>query len=195
MLAYCKRDGLLTCLVGKACRGEPIMNDVEFEDWLERRGDNLSQWPDPQREQAQALLGRSDVARALLDEAKLMRRVLAAPAVRAPSGLAERIAARAAQSAVTRSAPAPSAAVSPAPAPSASVPSFPARTPTGNCRSAAAAPLYADGLPPARGRGAAALFPHRLLIGVFTAPESIERDQIDLHAYVARVLDMAHDVD
>jgi hypothetical protein len=74
------------------------MDVTEFEALLDGLGEDLSRWPDPQREAAFGLLSQSTAARALLAEANLLRSALARPAVRAPAGLADRIVARATQS-------------------------------------------------------------------------------------------------
>jgi hypothetical protein len=66
-----------------------------FEDLIDRLGENLSLWPDAQRLAALELLASSADARVLHDEARTLRQVLAAPPVRAPSGLADRIVAAA----------------------------------------------------------------------------------------------------
>jgi hypothetical protein len=67
------------------------MNVADFEDLLDRLGEDMSSWPAPQREAAAVLLRSSDEARALLDQAKLLRRALSAPPLRAGAGLADRI--------------------------------------------------------------------------------------------------------
>jgi hypothetical protein len=74
------------------------MNVVEFEDWLDRLGEDLSRWPEMQRQAAFALLEGSAEARTLLEESIALRHALAAPMVRAPAGLADRIVALAARS-------------------------------------------------------------------------------------------------
>jgi len=66
-----------------------------FEDLIDRLGEDLSLWPDAQRAAALELLASSAEARVLLEEARTLRRALAGPAVRAPSGLADRIVAAA----------------------------------------------------------------------------------------------------
>ncbi|OAF02495.1 hypothetical protein AYJ54_26270 [Bradyrhizobium centrolobii] len=73
------------------------MDVTEFEDLIDRLGEDLSRWPDDRRLPAEELLACSDAARALLDEARILRRALAAPPERAPAGLADRIAAAAAK--------------------------------------------------------------------------------------------------
>ena len=71
------------------------MDISAFEDLIDRLGDELSRWPDEQRLAAEALLAESAEARALLDEARVLREALSAPPVRAPAGLADRIVAAA----------------------------------------------------------------------------------------------------
>jgi hypothetical protein len=81
----------------------PTMDVKEFEDLIDRLGEDISQWPDVQRQAATELLANSAEACALLEEARVLRDALTAPAVRAPAGLADRIVA-----AAIRSNPAPS---------------------------------------------------------------------------------------
>ncbi|MBR1130999.1 hypothetical protein [Bradyrhizobium iriomotense] len=72
------------------------MDVTEFEELIDRLGEDLSLWPDDRRLPAEALLAQSAAAQALLDEARALRQALAAPPVRAPKGLADRIVAAAA---------------------------------------------------------------------------------------------------
>jgi hypothetical protein len=67
------------------------MNITEFEDLLDRLGEDMSTWPAPQQQAAAVLLGSSDQARALMEETRLMRRALAGTPIQAPAGLADRI--------------------------------------------------------------------------------------------------------
>ena len=67
------------------------MDVATFEDLIDRLGDDLSRWPDDQRLPAVQLLASSAEARALYEEASAVRRALAAPPVRAPAGLVDRI--------------------------------------------------------------------------------------------------------
>lgn len=67
------------------------MDVTEFEELIDRLGEDPSLWPDDRRLPAEELLARSPAAQALLEEARALRRALAAPAVRAPAGLADRI--------------------------------------------------------------------------------------------------------
>lgn len=73
------------------------MDVTEFEELIDRLGEDLSLWPDDRRVPAEELLARSSAAQALLEEARTVRRALAAPLVRAPAGLADRIVAAAAK--------------------------------------------------------------------------------------------------
>lgn len=68
-----------------------MMNIADFEDLLNRLGDDLPNWPAPQQEAADLLLQSSEQARRLLDESRLLRHALAAPPVRASAALTERI--------------------------------------------------------------------------------------------------------
>jgi len=73
------------------------MDVTEFEELIDRLGEDLSLWPDDRRLHAEELLARSSAAEALLEEARILRRALAAPPMRAPAGLADRIVAAAAK--------------------------------------------------------------------------------------------------
>lgn len=73
------------------------MDVTEFEELIDRLGEDLSLWPDDRRVPAEELLARSSAAQALLEEARALRHALAAPPVRAPAGLADRIVAAAAK--------------------------------------------------------------------------------------------------
>ena len=80
------------------------MQVSEFEDLIDRLGDDVSRWPDAQRLAAESLLATSPTAQVLLAESKLIREALTTKPVRAPAGLADRIVAAAAAS---KSAPEP----------------------------------------------------------------------------------------
>ncbi|MBR0829973.1 hypothetical protein JQ596_31035 [Bradyrhizobium manausense] len=67
------------------------MDVTEFEDLIDRLGEDLSLWPDDRRLPAERLLAESAEAQSLLAEACELRAALAAPPVRAPAGLADRI--------------------------------------------------------------------------------------------------------
>jgi hypothetical protein len=73
------------------------MDVSEFEELIDRLGEDLTLWPDDRRGLAEELLARSSAAQALLEEARAVRQALAAPPVRAPAGLADRIVAAAAK--------------------------------------------------------------------------------------------------
>jgi len=73
------------------------MDVTEFEDLIGRLGEDLARWPDDRRQAAEALLATSSEARALHETAIALRQALAAPPVRAPAGLADRIVAAAGQ--------------------------------------------------------------------------------------------------
>ncbi|MFD2184259.1 hypothetical protein [Rhodoplanes azumiensis] len=76
------------------------MDIDDFEDQVDRWGEDVAAWPEPSRTQALALLKVSAEAREVLADAVALREALAArPAVRAPADLADRIlaAARAAE--------------------------------------------------------------------------------------------------
>jgi hypothetical protein len=69
-----------------------MMQLDEFEDLLDRHGDDLATWPAPSREAASALLKVSPDARELLDDARSMRAMFDRQAtVSAPPALASRI--------------------------------------------------------------------------------------------------------
>jgi hypothetical protein len=67
------------------------MDVSEFEDLIDRLGEDTSRWPEEQREAASRLLASSAEAAALLAAALALREALSAPPVRAPAGLADRI--------------------------------------------------------------------------------------------------------
>jgi hypothetical protein len=67
------------------------MDVRDFEDLIDRLGDDMSRWPEGQRLAAEPLLASSCEAQALLEEARMLRQALARPPVRAPAGLVDRI--------------------------------------------------------------------------------------------------------
>jgi len=67
------------------------MTIAEFEDCLDRFGEDVSTWPAPQRDRARALARNSAEARALLREAATLRRMIAGKRVAAPAALMRRI--------------------------------------------------------------------------------------------------------
>jgi hypothetical protein len=81
------------------------MNVVEFEDLLDRLGDDLASWPLDRQNEARVLLAQSAEAKELLREAQAMRGLLARPPVSAPAGLADRIMTQAARAPAVTKAP------------------------------------------------------------------------------------------
>jgi hypothetical protein len=68
------------------------MDIEEFEDLVDRYGEDLAAWPPALQAPATALVRDSALARAAITEAQQLRRALAGPAERrAPAGLANRI--------------------------------------------------------------------------------------------------------
>jgi hypothetical protein len=68
-----------------------MMDAADFQNLLDRLGDDLSNWPDSQRRDAELLLRSSEPARAALAEAQRLRQLLSEPKVAAPAGLVDRI--------------------------------------------------------------------------------------------------------
>lgn len=71
--------------------GLPIMNVADFEDLLNRLGDDMSTWPAQQQQSAANLLRSSDEARLVLDESRRLRRALSTTPIQARAGLTDRI--------------------------------------------------------------------------------------------------------
>lgn len=68
------------------------MDEAQFQDLVDRHGEDLTLWPAAVRVAAEALLLKSERARSILETAVRLREALAAgPAVRAPAGLTARI--------------------------------------------------------------------------------------------------------
>ncbi len=68
------------------------MDEAQFQDLVDRHGEDLRLWPTAVRADAEALLRQSDRARSILETAAALRKALTAgPAVRAPAGLKARI--------------------------------------------------------------------------------------------------------
>jgi hypothetical protein len=67
------------------------MKIADFEDLLDRLGEDMSSWPVPQQQAAANFLLCSAEARSALAQARLLRQALSAPPVRAEAGLTERI--------------------------------------------------------------------------------------------------------
>jgi hypothetical protein len=83
------------------------MEIEEFEDLVDRYGEDLAAWPVDLQGQAAALVRQSARARAVIAEAQTLRRALGGPArAPAPAGLADRIVAAAPPAAATTAAPA-----------------------------------------------------------------------------------------
>ena len=88
------RPGIGPSTIPKFYGGRSIlsgMNVGEFEDLIDRLGDDLSTWPEGARLLAQLLLSSSPDAQKLLREAQALRQALSKPALSAPAGLADRI--------------------------------------------------------------------------------------------------------
>lgn len=82
------------------------MDEAQFQDLVDRHGEDLRLWPAAVRADAEALLRQSDRARSILETAVTLRKALTAgPAARAPAGLAARIAALADDDADTPASP------------------------------------------------------------------------------------------
>jgi hypothetical protein len=67
------------------------MDLAQLQDLIDRLGEDMASWPAEQRAAAEALLLSSGEARERLAAAQRLRAALAAPPVRAPAGLADRI--------------------------------------------------------------------------------------------------------
>jgi hypothetical protein len=143
------------------------MDIAEFEDLLDRLGDDVSRWPESQRRAAEALVAESAEARALLAEAAMLRGALSSRPVRAPAGLADRIVAR---------------AVQPVPAPKV-VDNVSAVARLSRVLSIGWKPLAAICLP--------LCFLFGILVGIVLEWEQVEANHVDLPAYMARVIDKA----
>jgi hypothetical protein len=152
------------------------MDIREFEDCLDRFGDDFSQWPVAERSAGQVLLASSSEARDLWDEAASLRQALEAPLERAPAGLADRIVLQAKQSAAVKT---------------------PRRTgvvekPLVWARLANIFPLS---LRPSTAFVLPVCFVVGILFGFFSSPEKVDGTQLDLPSYVAYVVDAAHYAD
>ncbi|NEW93309.1 hypothetical protein DY468_15230 [Rhodopseudomonas sp. BR0M22] len=71
-----------------------MMDAADFQNLLDRLGDDLSRWPEEVRRDAELLLRNSEPARAALADAQRLRRLMSSPPVTAPDGLVDRIMAR-----------------------------------------------------------------------------------------------------
>ncbi len=86
------------------------MDQAQFQDLVDRHGEDLTLWPASVRADAEALLRQSAKARSILDAAAALRGALTAgPAVRAPAGLKVRIVALADEDEAKTSAKPPAA--------------------------------------------------------------------------------------
>lgn len=73
------------------------MDEAQFQDLVDRHGEDLTLWPAAFRKDAEALVRQSERARSILEKAAALRAALAAGKdVRAPAGLKARIIALAA---------------------------------------------------------------------------------------------------
>jgi hypothetical protein len=86
-----------------------MMQLADFADLLDRLGEDLSVWPESQRQPAAELLLASEQARDLLRDANILRQALSAPPVRADRALVDRIMQR-----VSADLPPPSTTAAPA---------------------------------------------------------------------------------
>jgi hypothetical protein len=151
------------------------MDITEFEDCLDRFGDDFSQWPAPKRAAGQALLALSSEARGLREEAISLRHALESPLERAPAGLADRIVLQATQS----------SAVNPR------RPVIVEKLPVW----ARLADIFALSLRPSSAFLLPVCFVVGILFGFFSSPEKVDGTQLDLPSYVAYVVDTAHYAD
>jgi hypothetical protein len=80
--------------------GIRMMRIEEFEDLLDRHGEDVSAWPDSDRDSGLALLRTSQAARDLVDEARSLRLAFGTDSLplAAPPDLADRVIANAIQS-------------------------------------------------------------------------------------------------
>jgi hypothetical protein len=67
------------------------MDIADFQDLLDRLGDDLATWPAPQQESAVILLRSSDEAHLALEQSRLLRRALSTTPIRARAELTDRI--------------------------------------------------------------------------------------------------------
>lgn len=142
------------------------MNTDEFEDLLDRLGEDISTWPNDKQKPAAKLLAESSEAQELMRDAMALRGLMARPPMSAPSGLAERIFER--------------AAAMPEPQKEAEI-----------------APAFrlASILRQHWGTIFAACFLAGVLTGIFHTHLRGGSTPIDIHDYVAYVLNFAYNVD
>lgn len=68
------------------------MDEAQFQDLVDRQGEDLTRWPEAIRIEAERLLLVSDTARRILNDAVALRAAFAASRpIRAPRDLAQRI--------------------------------------------------------------------------------------------------------
>ena len=68
------------------------MDEAQFQDLVDRQGEDLARWPEAIRVEAELLLVTSEAARRILEDAAALRAAFAsAPSIRAPRDLAARI--------------------------------------------------------------------------------------------------------
>jgi hypothetical protein len=142
------------------------MDVVEFEDLLDRFGDDLSAWPSDRQSEALLLLAHSDEAKELLREARAMRGLLARPRISAPAGLADRI--------MTQAARAPAVAKAPEPLIEALLRSLWPTSPA--WRMAFLSVCFAVGM----------------FGGVFHNMTRLDRNEVDFHDFVASIVDITY---
>jgi hypothetical protein len=73
------------------------MSLADFQELVDRFGDEPDAWPEKIRPVALAFSEESDQAKKILNHAKTIREALTAPPVKAPAGLVDRIVAKALQ--------------------------------------------------------------------------------------------------
>ena len=72
------------------------MDEAQFQDLVDRQGEDLACWPEAIRLEAERLLIISEPARRILEDAAALRAVfISAPLIRAPRDLTARILSRA----------------------------------------------------------------------------------------------------
>ncbi|MGU9982421.1 hypothetical protein ACJ4V0_20500 [Phreatobacter sp. HK31-P] len=68
------------------------MQRLDFQDALDRFGDDLSRWPAAERVLGEAMLRDDPTARRLIEDARLLKSLITTTStIRAPAGLADRI--------------------------------------------------------------------------------------------------------
>ena len=141
------------------------MRIAEFEDLLDRLGEDLSRWPSDQEQSAWALLAESAEAQELLREAKALRAALSGPRARAPRGLADRIVTQATQPTMTGESSEKGRVLERMPVPHASRPAL---------RTAFLAFCFVVGI----------------FSGVVHSVRLLDANEVDFHEFVAYITDM-----